>query len=423
MRLKGWWIQLAINLSVLCSASAQQLILKGTAFVKISYHNPEHEVPVNAEIFQTFPAWEISKIADTISPARKEIWLSFPIRTAQEANIFIQNRQLPLLMIPGDTVYIDLRRPSESLNVEFGGKTKAVQEYYMDRFARFPIRIDQLTINLGLASPDLRTFKAQADSLYLLDQQFWDECKQKQDFPAWFLRYESDAILYRNAYARQYAVTYQTRIQQKGSEIPPDFFGFLGTTSFRNEPAMYDFYYMRFLWEYLRFKAGVGTGNFDGSMEFRLAKELLGDKVGDFYILYSISYALIHDPDEVSADLAKITLPMSSPNGDLAQYLLDRAEAYSMNLSSGDTALEFYVENKFDSLVSLSQFKNYVVYLSFWFPGCKGCIHEFPFENALVEKFKGKPVKIINICTLSSKSKWIATVKKYDLQTLNRPLA
>lgn len=36
-----------------------------------------------------------------------------------------------------------------------------------------------------------------------------------------------------------------------------------------------------------------------------------------------------------------------------------------------------------------------------------------------MEKFRGKPVKIINICARSSKSKWMATIKKYDLKTLN----
>lgn len=417
MRPKGWRLQLAINLLVLTSVSAQQLVLEGITSVKISYQSPKHRVPVTAKIFHTFPAWEISEIADTISQGREEIWLSCPIRTTQEAYIFLQNVELQLLMIPGDTVYIYLSGPLESPNIEFGGKTKDIQEYYVARSARFPIRVDQLVINLGLASANLKTFKAQADSLYLLDQQFWSTYNQRQHLPEWFIRHETDAIRYRNAYLRLYTFTYQTIVQQKQGEIPANFFEFLTTTPIRNEAAMYDDYYLRFLREYLRNKARGGTATFDQDEEFRLAKEILGDKIGNFYVLYSISSYLISNPGKVKADLTTQTFPASRM--DLVDFLLVRSEGYINKLGLGDEAPEFYLQDQLDSLISLSQFKNHVVYLSFWFPGCKGCIQEFPFENSLVEKFRGEPVKIINICTRSSISKWMETIKKYDLKTLN----
>ena len=417
MNLKGWRLQLAINLLLLSSATAQHLVLEGITSIKVSYENPEDKVPVTAKIFHTFPSWEISEITDTISTAREEIWLSCPVRTSQEARIIIDHRELPLMVIPGDTIYISLSGPPESPKVEFSGKAKHIQEYYMARATRFPITVDQLIMNAGMTSSNLHAFQLQADSIYLLDQEFWNGYNQRQYLPDWFLRREADAIRYRNAYLRLYTLTYQTIVQEKDGEIPANFFHFLKTTPIRNEAAMYDGYYLLFLREYLRHTARRGTATLDQDKEFKLAKDLLGDKIGNFYILYSISSHLISNPGKVKSDLTKHTFAV--PWKHLVDFLLGQSESYINKLSPGDKAPEFYLEDRLDSLISLSQFKNHVVYLSFWFPGCKGCIREFPFENDLVETFQGKAVKIVNICTRASKTNWIATVEKYKLKTLN----
>ena len=169
MTLKGWWMLLAMHLSVLTSLFAQQLVLDGITTVNISCRTPMNEVPVTARIFHTFPSLEISEVADTISAARRQIWLHCPNRSAQESYIDIHDKQLPLLMIPGDTIYIRLSGSATSPKIEVGGKTKDIQEYYMARAARFPVRVDQLIMDLGLTCPDLKTFQARADSLYLID--------------------------------------------------------------------------------------------------------------------------------------------------------------------------------------------------------------------------------------------------------------
>ena len=49
----------------------------------------------------------------------------------------------------------------------------------------------------------------------------------------------------------------------------------------------------------------------------------------------------------------------------------------------------------------------------------QACIEEFLFENELVKKFEGKPVKVINICTRTSKTKWLEMITKHKLRTVN----
>ncbi len=103
----------------------------------------------------------------------------------------------------------------------------------------------------------------------------------------------------------------------------------------------------------------------------------------------------------------------------LATYINSRSEAKKTFLKPGDKAPAFFLTDTRDSLVSLSQFKGKAVYLCFWFAGCGGCKHEYPFENKLVEQFKGKPVEIVTICTTTPPGKWREAIRKEGLKTIN----
>ncbi|UHG93977.1 peroxiredoxin family protein [Spirosoma oryzicola] len=79
-----------------------------------------------------------------------------------------------------------------------------------------------------------------------------------------------------------------------------------------------------------------------------------------------------------------------------------------------------------DSLITLSQYKGQVIYLSFWFATCGACIQEMLYENKLVEQFKDKPVKIVSICigtpgTANNQQllKWKAASKRFGLKTID----
>lgn len=396
----------------LMSAMAQEIEIDGTTVLHVSFSDAVGEVPISVMVPQLFPARDISYVSDTISINSRQITLRCPVRSIQLANISIQDRNLSLLMIPGDTLSISIES-----DIHVTGKTSQIQQYYKARNRQFPIHVSQLLITAGADTPDLHAFKAQADSVYSLDLQFWSEYQEHHVLPAWFIRYESDAIRYRNAWLRCYMITYQKFAQKKSGTLPPDYFDFLKTLPVRNEAAMYDDYYMRFLYDYVRYRAKVGTTEFNQAVEFGLAKEMLGDKIGDWYRLFSISSYLQGDPGKVKSEIHKYTFPASSEY--LVKYLLDRVQDQDHILSSGVEAPDFFLEDRRDSLISLSDFRNHIVYLSFWFPGCKGCIHEFPFENALVEKFKGQPVRIINICTRTTKRTWTSMIDKYGLKTLN----
>ena len=409
--------------------SAQDFSLYAVSTVKISFLKVSDRVPVSVQTFHPFPAFDYSEISDSLSVDRNIIFVTCPVRTLQEGDVSIGARNIHVLLIPGDTIEINVQSAAKDTKVVFAGKSMDIQNYYLKKSENFPVSITQQMMNAGSGETTLAEFKLKADELYQKQEVFWKSALAgtatamegrsyytKSQLPEWFIRYESDAMKYQNAMLRVYTVGYQNFVTKKKNVIPAGYFDFLKSLPLSNEAAMYDYSYQQFLLHYFPYKAEQeGRSNHD--KEFQLATEVLSGKIADFYKLSSISTALIHSPAEVSAELDSTQFTASSQY--LVDYLRKRASAKIKSLAPGDQAPNFYLEDKIDSLVSLRQFKGEVVYLSFWFAGCKPCIEEFPYENDLVKKFEGKPVKVISICTHTSKTKWLQMIDTHQLKTIN----
>jgi peroxiredoxin len=78
----------------------------------------------------------------------------------------------------------------------------------------------------------------------------------------------------------------------------------------------------------------------------------------------------------------------------------------------------FYLKNEQNESVTLKNFAGNIVYITFWFTGCKPCIKEIPDENHLVEVFKNEKVKIVSICMNSSEESWRECIQKYGIKSV-----
>ncbi len=324
-------------------------------------------------------------------------------------------------MIPSDTIIIRISGSEGNLTHQIEGSSKQIQRYYQAKSARFPVSIGQQIMNNWDTASYLWQFKLRADSLYALDLAFWDGYEDKNILPTSFIRYESDAIRYANAWLRLKVIGYRKQVKRVAEKEPEGYFGFLKTLPIRNIAALYDYEYLTFLREYVSYKylrkEPVHKATTDRFPDQEKAIELLGKRIGEFYNVFSISEALNDNPKEVKMVLAKASF--SKSNNSLIDYLNQEASRRISILSAGKDSPNFYLQDSRDTLVSLRQFRGQVVYLSFWFAGCKGCIEEFPFENDLVKSFNEKPVKVISICTRTSKEKWLKAIDNFDLKTLN----
>lgn len=69
--------------------------------------------------------------------------------------------------------------------------------------------------------------------------------------------------------------------------------------------------------------------------------------------------------------------------------------------------------------VTLSDFAGKVMIINFWAIWCGPCIAEFPNENSLYSRYKGKGLVVINICVDSDIERWKLISKRDNLQMIN----
>lgn len=418
MRISAFHIWLYL-FTVGFNCSAQKLNLNGIVTLHLTYSNPSKPLPLSIDILHSFPAYSSTHLFDTLSIRKTRITFHCPIYTSQEGSIQVNKQKINLFFIPSDTIYLNFDISKDKISYQVEGKNREVQKYYQAKTAQFPISIGQQMINkVGLADK-LYTFKNIADSLYSLENAFFKE--HSKNLPPWFRRYESDAIRYSNAYLRLYALSYRRLVNQLDEGIPSNYFDFMKDAPVRNTNAQYDYYYLAFLREYVNYKThkfeqGKFMKNYQSTAQQKNI-ELLGKEIGTFFTIFVISENLSDKPKIVNQELDAISIPAEYKY--LTVYLKEQAKERNNLLTRGTTSPNFYLPDELDSLITLRQFKGQIVFLSFWFVGCKGCIMEFPFENKLVEYFKDKPVKIISICTRSPREKWLKMVKQYNLKTVN----
>ncbi|GAB3226785.1 hypothetical protein GCM10027423_63750 [Spirosoma arcticum] len=377
---------------------------------------------LTAQIYHAFPAYDFTEITDSLENNRLEVWLPCPVKTPQESHLWVNDTKLRLYMTPGDTIHIQIKSlPISANRFLFTGKTKVIQEYYLAYDKRFPVDPSQLGMNIGTKTTYLNAFRQPMDSLLLLQSTFWHVYQQKHQLPSYFIRFESDRIRYTDAYLRLYMLGYQEFVQKKKQTVQADYFRFLRTLPLQNRAAEHDDAYLKFLMEYFIWKikadSPVMTYSQLRATALKRASQLLPKEVIDYFKLWWISYDLQSNPVEVRQELAKT--PVSLTYQYLVKYLNAQAGQRLKTLQAGDKAPNFFLTDQSDSLRSLAEFKGKIVYLCFWFAGCKGCVEEFPYENQLVEQFKGQPVQIVSICTRTKDAQWRQISAKAKLQTLN----
>ncbi|CAG5068191.1 Thiol-disulfide oxidoreductase ResA [Dyadobacter sp. CECT 9623] len=402
----------------------KKLDLKGMITVHIKSAPESGNIPVSLNTYHSFPKSDVDHFQDSLTD-NNELYMHSPFRATGKIYVSIADSTYELVGAPGDTISIlvlnNLQSVQQKRLVVFEGKNKEIQQYYQakTRVMDDPI---QACMNEGMSAKSLAPFKKMMDATYQQYDQFWTNYQKNHILPDWFKTYESNELNYSDAWLRVYMVWYQIEYQKKKQVIPDSYYDFKKRIMIKNEAAMYDYQYLRFLREEMfsqlrQSKQEISLGGFT---EFVHKK--LGEKLGPFVEIWELSGS-VDNPNWVET---KFNRPFPAQYQYLVDYIKLRAKDNIKVLKSGDKAPNFALVDSNDSLISLSQFKGQVVYLSFWFTTCGACVKEIPFENKLVEQFKNRPVKIISICTGTPGAadeqqlpKWKATSKRFNLKTID----
>lgn len=336
--------------------------------------------------------------------------------------------EITCFLIPFDTLDIDVDfavGDQQKQSITFSGKYARISEYYLDKKRNFNDQdLIQQKGRLSNSATNLDAFKNSIDSITRVELNFLNNYRLKNLLPPWFVDYETSDLTY-FAYASKLGEPMVMGLTNgTAMQAPEGNYAFTSDLPLQNEQAILSIYYFLSLRDYFNMVREPAR-----MKEIKSSKER-PDGLADF-VHYSTSQFSRYISDVLLAreldmliqvkrvsdgEYKLLTNAIKEPS--LKQYLELRYKNM-IALKPGDQAPYFYLKNKKNRWQSLKQFKDSIVYIGFWFTGCKPCIKEFPEENRLVDVFKNEPVKIISICLDSKEEDWRNLIIRYQLKSVN----
>ncbi len=341
-----------------------------------------------------------------------EVILTYNLSCPSSVELFINDIQLPLFLVPGDTLNIiaDLLQGDFLSKLVFIGNLSSINKYKLQRKLKYGKGFEQKCAELFNANNEADILNAGIDSIKTEELNFLNDFTQNQNFPEWYLTYETNQILYTSVY---------TKIADKE---PEDYKNIMNEIKLNNPntiicPSYYGFLNMHFNNLLRKELLQMSLAERKKQMGFRYLKatdSLLTGEIKDVYKTYIISSLII---DLGMYDIASNTIAEEKGKMNekyiryLEEYLIDRT-----TLKLGLSAPDFYLPNIKNTFTTLKEYKGNIVLLNFWFPGCMPCINEIPYERKLVDDLQNEKFRLINICLFSSKENWRKTIYEFEMK-------
>lgn len=415
--------------------------------VKVNYRNFSDTVMLTSTCLKWFPGDYIESTPIKLYGSGTE-YLSLKLQMPGKVNLSFsgfytdsvinsegnqaKDLDLTCFLVPFDTLEVDVDFALGQVHqqsIGFIGKYAPLSDYYRAKDIHF--KGNNFPFQKGMLAnqvSSLELFKNSIDTITNIELMFLDEYMHENALPSWFAEYESfdlKYIAYSLKLSEPMLMEYNRGTTSDTFALPEpgDYFSFADELPLNNEKAILSVYYILSLREYFFLyylndpakiipMDSVNRSSYTGFVKFSvshfspyisdllLAREF--DALTSFKKLPEPDYKLLVDAVQDSS---------------LKNYMKDR---YLMQtLKKGDNAPSFYLKAETNEFHSLKDLRGNVVYLSFWFTGCKPCIKAFPAENDLVDLFKNEKVKIVSICMESSEESWKQLVQDHQLKTLN----
>ena len=290
---------------------------------------------------------------------------------------------------PGDTTFVGYDASALSFDDDINNYYAAKKDFFSYTDVRIPVNA-VLTSRATFTSVACKT-----DSILGAELRFLEGYK----LPEYFLNYERAEIEYLGHAFKVQLPHYIEMFKTFQDEVPETYFDFLEDVEVDNPEALASSRYFWFLDDYflrnvevaeLTRRAGLSRRRFVDSVTSREAKTILSTQVLDVYTRYQVRHTSSMTPDEFFV------------------------------LEPGDTLKNFSLINEIDSVVSMTDFKDRIVYIDFWATWCGPCIKDFPELNKLIDQYKSdKRITFMNICLESGQPEWKRSLKKHELGGVN----
>jgi peroxiredoxin len=397
-----------------------------SAHVLLKYRNNPRPLAVSVSTWNVLPVNEAAEQLDTLAAGGGTRLLSVAVRSPQMGYGQIGKARCDLYLLPGDTLQLTIDFASDTVwndaRLHFAGRWAPLQEYHRQRNRTLP-RLQEQRAFAANNAPALSAYRRVMDSLRVVENHFFTTYTATHDLPEWFVEETKRAERYAEAALRHNTILYR-RFLKKGQHeaIPPDYFAYRQAAPIPNPAVRHLLSYWHLVGDEILLHASRKVGEPIGPDSFReewKRAEALLRNPRDFEFFKARYLSLMGTVNPAKAMEMLAEFGPTIQNKTWVEVVRASIVSKIKRIQPGDAAPNFHLTDLRDSLVTMREFRGNVVLLCFWFPGCKPCLAEFPHENALVDRFAGKPVKIVSIGTLSGRDAWLRAIEKHGLRTVH----
>lgn len=412
--------------------------------IEINYKNATDSMMLQTSFFNFFPNDYINsnpikfqgsgkkylKLKTQI-PQKVNLSISFvspkSVRAPSDTLLFNGDQSTTCFLVPYDTLRITFdfsKKEQFPRCINYSGKWAQVSDYYKDKECYFHksdfIGLKGMTAN---TAPDYETFNTIIDSLTQMELNYLKNYYHRSLLPKWFIDYEESDITYFAYGLKIGEPMLMKEMRNIDKPIPKDYYSFLKECPLNNQAAILSIYYFLSLDRYFSMiqMPFLYASKNDTSSIPNWDKDFINYSQKNYNAYFSdILLARSLDFHMGIGYVSKETFTLFTNaihRTDLKQYL-ERRYLNQYVLKEGDKAPYFYLKNERNESVSLNEFEGNIVYISFWFTGCKPCLKEIPDENHLVDMFKNEKVKIVSICMQSSEESWRQIIEKNGVKSI-----
>jgi peroxiredoxin len=341
--------------------------------------------------------------------------------------LYNDERNTTCFLVPNDTLRITIdfsKREPLPRCLKYSGKWAQVSNYYKNKEIYFHksdfIGIKGMTAN---TAPDYESFSRIIDSLTQMELNYLKNYYNRSLLPKWFVDYEESDIRYFS-----YVLKIDEPLLMKGMRgidkpIPKDYYSFLKECPLNNQAAILSIYYFLSLDFYFSMiqMPYIDSTQKDTNFASKRLHGFITNSVKNYDEYISdvlLAYKLDQGISNWHVPIEEYTLYTNAIHSTELKQYLEHRYTHKYVLKEGDEAPYFFLINENNESVTLKNLAGNIVYITFWFTGCKPCIKEIPEENHLVEVFKNEKVKIVSICMNSSEESWRQCIEKYGIKSI-----
>jgi len=411
-------------------------IVNGTAYLEISSKNLTEMAEISSKYWPPILFFMPHEIKDSIA-VDGEKTIEFRINVPSRHTIRIGKQYMEIFLVPGDTTKLTIDYQSkDDPKITFTETYGEINKYLMEKesIPRFTDKMQFMQNNpdqVGNPERTLIEYKIQVDSLYRSQSNFYKEQREKYELPNWFVDYElAEAELYAG-YALLSILASWRYFNDIHVSPPEDYFEIVENIDLNRTENLFNPMFYVYMGFHLDHQFGYITAAKDstGSVSLNLlrdfeiratdAAKILDEQHWFPWVPYWFLSLTSKEYGSVESETAFDWLNDQISDTNYSQYIKTHYDDFNTRTLSGQKAPYIYLVDNNDRYYDLKDFEGEVLLLNFWFSGCKPCIAEIPYEKKLFKKYSDVGFKLINICTQSSKEKWIEALKKYDYDGIN----